>query len=229
MDGRGGGHFSRGRACVGRVRGGDVFFVPQRPYVVLGTLRDQLLYPTWAGGEGKVESGVAAAARATVAAALGAPPTPTTTTAAPPVKPRPTDAQLEAALRRVRLGALLDRAPDPTGRVRGSGLDAAADWAAVLSLGEQARVGFARVLLARPALVLMDESTASLGVDDEASMYAALAADGIAVVSVGHRPTLAAYHGRVLRLSAAGGEKGALSRWELEPLPAPARVAEGAV
>lgn len=27
---------------------GDIFFVPQRPYVVLGTLRDQLLYPTWA-------------------------------------------------------------------------------------------------------------------------------------------------------------------------------------
>jgi ABC-type uncharacterized transport system fused permease/ATPase subunit len=224
------GAISRAGAPVSAASGGgDVFFVPQRPYVVLGTLRDQLLYPTWAGGEGKVESGVAAAARATVAAALGAPPTPTTTTAAPPVKPRPTDAQLEAALRRVRLGALLDRAPDPTGRVRGSGLDAAADWAAVLSLGEQARVGFARVLLARPALVLMDESTASLGIDDEASMYAALAADGIAVVSVGHRPTLAAYHGRVLRLSAAGGEKGALSRWELEPLPAPARVAEGAV
>ncbi len=28
--------------------GGDIFFVPQRPYVVLGSLREQLLYPTWA-------------------------------------------------------------------------------------------------------------------------------------------------------------------------------------
>ena len=28
-------------------RSGDIFFVPQRPYVVLGTLREQLLYPTW--------------------------------------------------------------------------------------------------------------------------------------------------------------------------------------
>lgn len=26
---------------------GGVFFLPQRPYMVLGTLRQQLLYPTW--------------------------------------------------------------------------------------------------------------------------------------------------------------------------------------
>lgn len=26
----------------------DIFFLPQRPYMVLGTLRQQLLYPTWA-------------------------------------------------------------------------------------------------------------------------------------------------------------------------------------
>ena len=29
-------------------RDGNIFFVPQRPYMVLGTLREQLLYPTWA-------------------------------------------------------------------------------------------------------------------------------------------------------------------------------------
>lgn len=27
-----------------------IFFLPQRPYMVLGTLRQQLLYPTWAEG-----------------------------------------------------------------------------------------------------------------------------------------------------------------------------------
>lgn len=26
---------------------GEVFFLPQRPYMVLGTLRQQLLYPRW--------------------------------------------------------------------------------------------------------------------------------------------------------------------------------------
>ena len=29
---------------------GNIMFVPQKPYLVLGTLRDQLLYPTWANG-----------------------------------------------------------------------------------------------------------------------------------------------------------------------------------
>jgi ABC-type uncharacterized transport system fused permease/ATPase subunit len=28
-------------------RDNGIFFVPQRPYMVLGTLRQQLLYPTW--------------------------------------------------------------------------------------------------------------------------------------------------------------------------------------
>lgn len=30
---------------------GGIFFLPQRPYMVLGTLRQQLLYPTWAEDE----------------------------------------------------------------------------------------------------------------------------------------------------------------------------------
>jgi ABC-type uncharacterized transport system fused permease/ATPase subunit len=29
----------------------EVFFLPQRPYMVLGTLRQQLLYPTWSEEE----------------------------------------------------------------------------------------------------------------------------------------------------------------------------------
>ena len=37
---------------MGTGQHGDIFFIPQRPYVVLGTLRDQLLYPTWAEASG---------------------------------------------------------------------------------------------------------------------------------------------------------------------------------
>jgi ABC-type uncharacterized transport system fused permease/ATPase subunit len=124
-----------------------------------------------------------------------------------------------SALRRVRLGVLLDRA-DTGGRVRGAGLDATADWASILSLGEQQRLAFARVLLAAPALVLMDESTSALDVANEAAMYGLLAEEGIAYVSVGHRPTLTRYHASLLRLAPDGGGGAAQSTWEVGRLEA---------
>jgi vitamin B12/bleomycin/antimicrobial peptide transport system ATP-binding/permease protein len=47
-----------------------------------------------------------------------------------------------------------------------------------------------RVLLSKPRLVLMDESTSALDTGNEAALYAALGAQGITYVSVGHRPSL---------------------------------------
>lgn len=52
-------------------------------------------------------------------------------------------------------------------------LDTSADWASSLSLGEQQRLGWARLLLARPqpALALLDEATSALDQDTEARLY----------------------------------------------------------
>lgn len=61
-------------------------------------------------------------------------------------------------LERVRLGHLMDRC---------DGLDSNVEWASVLSLGEQQRLAFARLLLSRPQLALMDESTSALDEDNE--------------------------------------------------------------
>jgi len=69
----------------------------------------------------------------------------------------PTTSELIKVLEVVKLGYILPRF---------NGFDSMHDWASVLSLGEQQRLAFARLLLATPTLVLLDESTSAL---DEAN------------------------------------------------------------
>ena len=167
---------------VGRVEGsGEVFFVPQRPYMVLGTLRDQILYPTWASSPDPEKL------------VIDLVDMPRTTSMS---RRMPTDTDIFEALKTVRLDSLLDR-------IDGD-LDVLADWAAELSLGEQQRLAFARILLSQPDVVLMDESTSALDATNERLLYKALKQSGITFISVGHRTTLTSYHERVLLLDGQG-------------------------
>lgn len=52
-----------------------------------------------------------------------------------------------------------------------SALDYVADWSGMLSLGEQQRLAFARLLLAGPKLALLDEATSALDTKNEALLY----------------------------------------------------------
>src|SRR5487761_1661275 len=139
----------------GDVRLGDgrTLFLPQRPYLPLGTLRDALVYP------GRV-------------------------TAAD-------DDRLTDALHRVGLGGLT------------SSLGKDENWPMRLSLGEQQRIAFARVLLAQPDLIFLDEATSALDEGDEARLYRLLRArhPDATIISVGHRESLKALHDHVVDLS----------------------------
>ncbi|MBV9921037.1 MAG: ABC transporter ATP-binding protein/permease, partial [Pseudonocardia sp.] len=86
-------------------------------------------------------------------------------------------------------------------------LDDEIDWARRLSPGEQQRLGFARVLLARPRVVFLDEATSAVDEGMEAALYALLRAElpDAVIVSVGHRSTLARFHDGRLELSGDGG------------------------
>jgi vitamin B12/bleomycin/antimicrobial peptide transport system ATP-binding/permease protein len=132
-------------------------FMPQRPYLPLGTMRAAITYPN--------------------------PPDAFTT------------AEVEAAVERVGLAEFLD------------GLDVDARLDKSLSLGQQQLIGFARLLLHRPAWVFLDEATSAL---DEISQRRAMSIfDGelkdAAVLTIGHRPGLEAFHTRILHLVRAPG------------------------
>jgi putative ATP-binding cassette transporter len=104
--------------------------------------------------------------------------------------------ELEAALRAVGLGHLIPL------------LDVEGAWAQRLSPGEQQRIGFARVLLARPEIVFLDEATSALDEAAEAHLYRLLreAEWGPTIVSVGHRSTLKRFHDVVVDLGSRAVE-----------------------
>ena len=89
------------------------------------------------------------------------------------------------------------------------------DWSNTLSLGEQQRLAFGRLLINRPKLVVLDESTSALDVVAEEKMYKLLMdissssdttkGGGLTFVSVGHRPTLLAHHDIKLSLREGAG------------------------
>ncbi|WP_413438833.1 ABC transporter ATP-binding protein/permease [Sulfuriferula sp. GW1] len=147
-----------GSGCIIRPDTREMMFLPQQPYMLLGSLRSQLLYPLQ-------DSEI-------------------------------TDEELLQLLDRVNL-------PDIAARL--GGLDAELDWAKVLSVGEQQRVAFARVLLAAPRYAILDEATSALDIANEDSLYRQLAGSATTLISVGHRPSILKYHPQVLELDGNGG------------------------
>jgi vitamin B12/bleomycin/antimicrobial peptide transport system ATP-binding/permease protein len=81
-----------------------------------------------------------------------------------------------------------------------------AHWNRILSLGEQQRLGIARVLVEAPDYLFLDEATASLDEPAEAALYRLLdeRLKHTTIISIGHRSTLAAFHRRGLVMARKG-------------------------
>jgi putative ATP-binding cassette transporter len=130
----------------------ECIFLPQKPYLPLGTLAAAITYPA------------------------------------------PSDLisreEIEAVLARVNLSELV------------SEIDHVARWDKELSLGQQQRLAFARILLRKPKWVFLDEATSAL---DEANQHLVMSifAEELpeaSVITVAHRPGLDRYHSRSVEL-----------------------------
>jgi putative ATP-binding cassette transporter len=169
------------RAIAGLWRSGEgnitrpeltsLMFLSQKPYMSLGSLRDQLLYPH--------------------------------------VRTDLSDADLVAALEQANVGFLATRYPGGLDGFPGEGQEGVfRPWSDELSPGEQQRLAFARLLIARPKFVFLDEATSALDIANEELLYRTLQTIGATYVSVGHRPSLDGYHHQSLTLVGDG-------KWEL--------------
>ena len=117
------------------------------------------------------------------------------------------DNTLKRMLLRVALPHLVER------------LDEVLDWAKVLSPGEQQRIAFARILLTKPKVVFLDESTSALDEGLEFLLYQLVRTElpDTILVSVSHRSTLEQHHTHELELLGDGEWR--LGRVEGEPVP----------
>jgi len=142
--------FGHGRVRLGE---GRPFFIPQKSYLPLGSLRQALFYPDTGTGVSQEK--------------------------------------VIAVLKTVGLAHLV---PD---------LDKDDMWAQRLSGGEQQRLAFARILLADPAVIFLDEATASLDEAGQKMLYQLLRdlPSQPTIISVGHRATLPQFHDRVFELA----------------------------
>ncbi len=154
-----------GKGTIQMPKDSRVLFLPQRPYLPLGSLRRALFYPLDVSESKEIED------------------------------------KLKRILGLVGLESLGER------------LDEVDDWSRILSLGEQQRLAFARVLLVAPDWVFMDEASSALDEPREQELYELIKRElpTTSVVSVGHRSTLYAQHEMELKLTGDGS-------WKLQPI-----------
>ena len=144
-----------GKGSIEIPKGSRVLFLPQRPYLPLGSLRRALCYPSEEIGSEEL---------------------------------------MKAALHKVGLADFAEK------------MDDVDDWSRILSLGEQQRLAFARVLLTKPDWLFLDEASSALDEPREKELYEMLRQElpEMSIVSVGHRSTLFALHDTELHLDGEG-------------------------
>jgi ATP-binding cassette subfamily D (ALD) long-chain fatty acid import protein len=162
----------------------DIFYIPQRPYLSKGTLRQQILYP-----DNLLDmraKGITDADIVVIMKSLGL------------------DELLEPAKSRE-----LEQTPADSRSIKKAAninpLDVENEWTDVLSTGFQQRIAAARLFYHKPKYAIMDECTSSLTAETEKVMYDEAKKLGITLMTVSHRRSLWRYHNWILQFDGQGG------------------------
>ena len=156
-----GGLWPWGKGEIKLPKDGNIFFLPQKPYIPLGTLEAALCYPKTDCPE--------------ISASI-----------------------MEEALARVNLQDFIPN------------LKETRRWDKTMSLGQQQRLAFARLLVHKPTCVFLDEATSALDDANQAHVMGIFKDElkKCTVISVGHRAGLGEFHSRRLKMqeTAMGAE-----------------------
>ncbi|XLR38901.1 hypothetical protein HN51_026065, partial [Arachis hypogaea] len=150
----------------------EIFYVPQRPYIAIGTLRDQLIYPL-------------------------------TAVIFFYISLLYYSSELLAHLSKVDFEYLLDRYPP----------EIEVNWGDELSLGEQQRLGMARLFYHKPKFAILDQCTSVVTTNMEERFCTKVRAMGTSCITISYCPALVTFHDVVLSLDGEGGWS-VRYRWE---------------
>ncbi|OXB81483.1 UNVERIFIED_CONTAM: hypothetical protein H355_004389 [Colinus virginianus] len=162
---------------------GKLFYVPQRPYMTLGTLRDQVIYPDTL--EDQRKKGISDQVISDSFTHLNL----------HKLCHCFSKKVLKEYLDNVQLGQILERE---------GGWDSVQDWMDVLSGGEKQRMAMARLFYHKPQFAILDECTSAVSVDVEGYIYSHCRKVGITLFTVSHRKSLWKHHDFYLHMDGRG-------------------------
>lgn len=156
-----------------------MFYVPQKPYLTLGTLRDQVIYPDTV--KESLDKGYTDSKLYQLLQIV----------------------HLEYLVDREQQSSTSSSYESNPSNPQG--WLAVHDWADVLSGGEKQRIAMARLFYHKPQFAILDECTSAVSVDVEGLMYEHAKSIGITLFTVSHRPSLYQFHDYILKFDGAGG------------------------